>query len=515
MVMAIIAVVLAIVLSNKIRSDAMDALVEEAVGSARGRLLRAITPADLEVPMHGERYDRFHAFVQESIVSERTARVKLWAKDGTVIYSNDPAGIGQKFPTKPSLLKALHGENAIEVKIPKDPENARERFLGTLMEVYTPIIFPGTTVPQGAFEIYQYYEPTAQRITDLRHWTFGAIGAGFVVLYGGLVSIVWGGWRTIQQQQTALGKTNAELREAHGELLRTNAQLKAEIAERQRVEEELRAFAAHLQRSNRELQDFAQVSSHDLQEPLRKIQTFSDRLKTRCDEALDDQGRDYLARLQQAASRMQHLINDLLTFSRVTTKAQPFVPVDLAEVAQEVISDLEVHIEQVSGRVEVGALPTIEADPLQMHQLLQNLMSNALKFHRKEASPVVQISGQSFPRQAPHASETPPVTALCQIMVADNGIGFDEKYLDRIFTPFQRLHGREEYEGTGIGLAVCRKIVERHGGSITAQSTPGQGATFIVTLPVTQPNRDTVTCLDPVSPGQGLDEGKNGTDLVF
>jgi signal transduction histidine kinase len=100
-------------------------------------------------------------------------------------------------------------------------------------------------------------------------------------------------------------------------------------------------------------------------------------------------------------------------------------------------------------------------------------------------------------------------------MVADNGIGFDEKYLDRIFTPFQRLHGREEYEGTGIGLAVCRKIVERHGGSITAQSTPGQGATFIVTLPVTQPNRDTVTCLDPVSPGQGLDEGKNGTDLVF
>lgn len=203
-VMAVIAVVLVIVLSNKVRSDSINDLVDEAVGSASGRLLNAITPADLEVPMTGARYDSFHEFVQQSIVSERTARVKLWAKDGTVIYSDDPAGVGEQFPTKENLLKALGGETATEIKIPEDPENDRERYLGTLMEVYTPIIFPGTTEPQGAFEIYQYYEPTAQRIDDLRRWIFGSIGGGFLILYGALVSTVWGGWRTINRQRGAL-----------------------------------------------------------------------------------------------------------------------------------------------------------------------------------------------------------------------------------------------------------------------------------------------------------------------
>ena len=179
-VLAFVAVALAIILTNKIRSDAIDDLVNEAVGQSSGRLLRAITPADLEVPMTGERYDRFHKFVQQSIVSDRTARVKLWAKDGTVIYSNDPTGVGEKFPAKENLLTALRGENAIEIKIPKDAENAREEYLGTLMEVYTPVIFPGTTEPQGAFEIYQYYAPTAQRIDSLRAWVFGSTSVGFL-----------------------------------------------------------------------------------------------------------------------------------------------------------------------------------------------------------------------------------------------------------------------------------------------------------------------------------------------
>lgn len=212
-VMAVIAVVLGIVLSNKIRSDAVDALVNEAVGASRGRLLSVITPADLEVPMTGERYDRFHKFVQQSIVSERTARVKIWAKDGTVIYSNDPKGVGEKYPAKPNLLTALRGENAIEIKIPQDPENERERFLGTLMEVYTPIIFPGSSEPQGSFEVYQYYAPIADRINRLRGWLFGAIAVGFVILYGGLISTVWGGWRTIVWQRSRLEFFNAELEE--------------------------------------------------------------------------------------------------------------------------------------------------------------------------------------------------------------------------------------------------------------------------------------------------------------
>jgi PAS domain S-box-containing protein len=250
-----------------------------------------------------------------------------------------------------------------------------------------------------------------------------------------------------------------------------NAQL---YAEHKGAEEALERQARELARSNAELEQFAYVASHDLQEPLRKIQAFGDRLKTHYEDALDELGGDYLERVQNAARRMQALINDLLTFSRVTTRAQPFVPVNLTEVAREVVSDLEARIERTSGRVEVSELPAIDADPTQKRQLFQNLIDNALKFHRPGAAPVVKVHGKLL-------------DGHCQIIVEDNGIGFDEKYLDRIFTIFQRLHGRFDYDGTGIGLAVCRKIAERHGGNITAQSTPGKGSTFLVTLPVKQP----------------------------
>ena len=239
-----------------------------------------------------------------------------------------------------------------------------------------------------------------------------------------------------------------------------------------------------LERSNRELQDFAFVASHDLQEPLRKIQAFGDRLRTIQGPQFSDQGRDYLERMHSAAGRMHTLINDLLMFSRVTTKAQPFAPVNLNKIAKEVVSDLEARIEDTGGKVIIGDLPTIEADELQMRQLLQNLIANALKFRRPEAAPVVTVTAESNGGAVGNNDGAP--AAELRLQVKDNGIGFDEKYLDRIFTPFQRLHGRNEYEGTGIGLAVCRKIVERHGGELTAQSTPGEGSTFTATLPAKQ-----------------------------
>ena len=305
-----------------------------------------------------------------------------------------------------------------------------------------------------------------QNVRNVRLMAIGAISGGFVLLYAGLVFIVWGGWRTISRQQASLVKVNTEVREAN---------------------DELTTFADRLERSNQELQDFASVAAHDLQEPLRKVQAFGDRLKSKYSDAVGDQGIEYLNRMQDASGRMAILINDLLTFSRVTTKAEPFVPTDLAQIAQEVISDLEVRIEELGGRVELGNLPAIEADPLQMRQLLQNLVGNGLKFHREEEAPVVKVHGQLLNGREPHAAGNSLGGELCQITVEDNGIGFDEKYLDRIFTIFQRLHSRSEYQGTGVGLAVCRKIVERHSGTITATSTPGQGAKFLVTLPANQP----------------------------
>lgn len=250
---------------------------------------------------------------------------------------------------------------------------------------------------------------------------------------------------------------------------------------------ELNQLNTELERSNRELQDFAFVASHDLQEPLRKIQTFGDRLRIKQGAQLGEEGQDYLKRMQNAAGRMQTLINDLLTFSRVTTKAQPFAEVSLEKTANEVLEDLETRIQQTGGRVEIGQLPTIECDPLQMRQLLQNLIGNALKFHRRDVPPIVKVSSTIINNDADGKNFS--ANDFCQISIQDNGIGFDVKYLDRIFTPFQRLHARHEYEGTGMGLAVCRKIAERHGGSITAESIPDQGTTFIVTLPRKHENK--------------------------
>jgi two-component system, LuxR family, sensor kinase FixL len=260
-----------------------------------------------------------------------------------------------------------------------------------------------------------------------------------------------------------------------------------DLSERQRAEG-LLIERQTLERTNAELQEFSYVASHDLQEPLRKIQAFGDRLRSKHAATLPAEADDFLQRMQNAAARMQILINDLLSFSRVTTRAQPFVPVDLAAIAREVVSDLEGRIEQTHGRIELGDLPTIEADPTQMRQLLQNLLGNALKFHRPGVEPLVQVSGHVLNGSRGSASQP----AALELSVTDNGIGFEERYLDRIFTIFQRLHGRNEYEGTGLGLAICRKIVERHHGHITAHSQPGQGTTFVVTLPVQQGRGDEI-----------------------
>lgn len=247
-------------------------------------------------------------------------------------------------------------------------------------------------------------------------------------------------------------------------------QLAADATERRRLQRELEANLKELARSNAELEQFAYLASHDLQEPLRKIQSFGDRLATNLGDQMDERSRDHLERMLDSARRMQQLINDLLTYSRVGMRAQLIGEVDPVEIARQVVSDLEVRLEQCGGRVEVGSLPPFEADPTQLRLLLQNLVGNALKFHREGVPPVVRIEGADRGRQV-------------LLTVTDNGIGFDEKHKDRIFRIFQRLHTRQEYEGTGLGLAVCEKIAQRHGGTITAAGRPGEGAVFTVILP--------------------------------
>lgn len=251
----------------------------------------------------------------------------------------------------------------------------------------------------------------------------------------------------------------------------TVAPVLASRLEKERQERARQRFEAELLRSNNDLQEFAFVASHDLQEPLRKLAAFGERLRARAGTALDGESLDYLSRMEKATARMGDLVEGLLNLARVASRGHPFGPVRLDDVLREVLADLEIPLRESGARVEARALPVIVADRLQIRQLLHNLIGNALKFRHPARPPVITVSATS------HAD------GLWRIEIRDNGIGFDEKYLDRLFKPFQRLHGRSEYPGTGMGLAICRRIVERHGGRITASSSPGVGSCFRVTLP--------------------------------
>lgn len=273
-----------------------------------------------------------------------------------------------------------------------------------------------------------------------------------------------------------LKQTESDLRQSEARLLVLNHTLEQRVEARTR---DLQQANRSLEQRNRELQDFAYIASHDMQEPLRKVQAFSSLLQSEYAEALDEDAGYYLDRMENAAGRMSQLIAALLSYSRVMTHGKKYREVDLNAIVRDALSDFELRIQEKQVEVVVDDLPVIEADPYQMHQLMHHLVSNALKFHRAETVPRIQI-------RAPDLAAGNGKPDCCVIEVADNGIGFDEKYLDRIFSPFQRLESRSAFEGTGMGLAICRRICERHRGAIEAVSAPGKGARFIVTLPVTQ-----------------------------
>lgn len=256
-----------------------------------------------------------------------------------------------------------------------------------------------------------------------------------------------------------------------------------DLTERRKHEEALRESERQLAVANRnlavrnrELQDFARVASHDLQEPLRKITAFAQLLEEDYHDVFDEDGRMYLDRITNASQRLSTLIVELLNYSRLAV-AHPanFRRVDLNQLIDDVRRDLQVRLSEVDGQIERGNLPIIEGDPTQMRQLFQNLLGNALKFHRPGVPPVVKIS--SVPALLEGGVEGH------EIRVRDNGIGFEEKYVDRIFAPFQRLHSVNAYEGTGLGLAICQKIVERHQGTISVRSELDVGTEFTVRLP--------------------------------
>jgi hypothetical protein len=261
-------------------------------------------------------------------------------------------------------------------------------------------------------------------------------------------------------------------------LLTTNRRLEKEVEERKLKEEKIRLLNEQLVENNiqlkntiEELDRFAYVASHDLQEPLRKILVFSDKLQTKYKEGLDSEVTQSLDKIAKASARMQSLINDLLKFSRQTMINEDFVVIPLGPVLQDVVTDLEVDIEKSSAQIHLENLPEVFGVPSQMRQLFQNLLSNAIKFRKKDQPPVVRIYNE-------------PWNSSNRIIIQDNGIGFDPKYSEEIFMVFKRLHSYHEFEGSGVGLSICKKITDRHNGFIRAESKIGEGSKFIIELPM-------------------------------
>lgn len=264
-----------------------------------------------------------------------------------------------------------------------------------------------------------------------------------------------------------------------------------DITEIKQYQKELEFRIERLNRSNEELEQFAYVASHDLQEPLRKIRAFGERLSGKYKHELGEDGQDYISRMQNAASRMQTLIDDLLAYSKLSRSREEYGKVDLSELVSDVLNDLEITIEHKKAVISIESLPIIVGIKGQMRQLFQNIISNALKFSLPGQSPVISVTCEIVHgKDLKGVSKGHRKNKFCKIDIKDSGIGFDEKFKDRIFVIFQRLHGRGDYDGTGIGLAICKKIVENHNGFISAESIPNQGATFTITLPLHIPNNE-------------------------
>lgn len=440
-VMLTLALILAGFLSNAVKANTLDGLIDEAVDDVSSRLLTVLTPSDLESPMTGERYIAFDNFVRQSIVSERTARVKLWANDGTVIYSSNFEAVGDKFPDNEHFLTAMAGKNTAEIKVPNDPENEHEKYLGTLIEVYAPITFQGASGPQGVLEIYRYYLPTAQLISKMQNNVWVLIALGFVTMYGALVFIVWRGWKTIVRQKRE--REEAEIEKGH-------IQQQLILADK--------------------LASIGQMTSgiaHELNNPLSSIAGFSELILSK---GVPENIKEPMEIIHSEANRSIKIAKGLLNYAR---KSHETTRLALNDVIEEVIR-LRAYEHKINNiRVKTTfteILPEIYGDAARLQQLFINLVVNAeqamLESQKKGTLSVTTSFKDGF---------------VCA-EIGDDGPGIKPEDIEKLFTPF--FTTKPAGKGTGLGLSICQTIVHEHHGTVRVESEPGKGTVFIIRLPV-------------------------------
>lgn len=370
-------------------------------------------------------------------------------------YDVDTAASGEEALKK--VLKAEYALIILDVQMPgMDGYEVAESIMGYSRTKNIPIIFLSAVNIDKRFIKKGYASGGVDYVTK-------PFDPDLLLLKVKTFSRLYEQTRELQRIQQALKEANLSLEDKVQE--RTKELLEANLG---------------LEQSNAELQQYASVASHDLQEPLRKIITFGQVLQEKYMDCVPE-AKPYMQKIISSTERMRNLINDLLDYSKLSSDSQ-FVQTDLSSLLHETITDLELSIQEKSAEVIVETVPAAEVVPGQMRQVFQNIIGNALKFSRKEAPPVIKIGGETVAKKEVD-SRPAALGDYVRICIQDNGIGFDNKYIEKIFTLFQRLHGRAEYEGTGIGLAIVKKIIEKHNGLITARSQEGEGATFIIVLP--------------------------------
>ena len=455
LITAAIAIALGWGIQQQMEQNALSQATENTADHVSTILNQKLHQADFNGTLDPARYEEIDSLIRENVLNKHVVRVKIWSREGLLIYSDEKEQIGQRFPDDEELQEALAGK-IVSVVSPEKEENEdeRERY-GRVFEVIIPLLPADSNQVAGAYEIYQDMDVLEPGIAKMRYFVWVSIGLGFLILYGSLYAFV----RNASGELIHRSKENERLYE----------ETKIQLAERQRAEKELIKRTTQLETANKELEAFSYSVSHDLRAPLRAIDGFSRVLLEEYKDKLDDEGKRYLNIVRDNTQKMGQLIEDLLALSRLGRKEMQVSRIDMAKLAKTVFDELKDANPGRNIQLEIKTLPPANGDQAMIHQVFVNLISNAIKFTKFKENAIIEIG--SIARMNENV-----------YYVKDNGVGFDMQYLNKLFGVFQRLHSAEDFDGTGVGLAIVQRIIHRHGGKVWAEGKVNEGATFYFNL---------------------------------
>ena len=454
-VTAAIGIALAWGIQQQIENNELQSASQEAADHVVNLLNPNLHDDDLSGPLGPERYAQVDTMIRQNVLNEQVVRVKIWGRDGLLIYSDEPENVGKTFPGDEDLKEALEGKTVTIISEEKEENEAEREQFGRLIEVYVPLRPAGSQQVAGAYEIYHDMSVLEPGLARIRNFVWGSIGIGFLVLYGSLFAFV--------------SKASQDLIHRSEENARLYKEANQRLEEKKLAEKELIKRTTQLEAANKELEAFSYSVSHDLRAPLRAIDGFSRVLLEEYSDRLDNEAMRLLNIIRDNTQKMGQLIEDLLAFSRLGRKQMEISEINMANLAKVVFEEIKATTPERAIQLDIRTLPNAHGDKSMVRQVFVNLLSNAIKFTKLKEKAVIEISGRTEGNENIY-------------LIKDNGVGFDMRYLNKLFGVFQRLHSTEEFDGTGVGLAIVQRIIHRHGGRVWAEGKVNEGSTFYFTL---------------------------------